>query len=72
MARLNITFSDDLLAELYREVEPRKRSRFVHDAVARSLREIRDLRLAREYEEASSETRSVNSELEGVIGDGLD
>lgn len=72
MTRFNITLPDDILAELCREVEPRKRSRFVRDAVARSLKEIRDRRLAREYEEASSEIRRINSELEGVIGDGLD
>jgi metal-responsive CopG/Arc/MetJ family transcriptional regulator len=72
LTRLNITLSEEILTELSREVEPRKRSRFIRDAVARSLKEIRERRLAREYEEASSEIRRIDNELEGVIGDGLD
>lgn len=72
MARLNITLREDLLAELSRTVEPRKRSKFIQEAVARSLRELRERRLAREYEAASADMRRVNKELEGAIGDGID
>jgi metal-responsive CopG/Arc/MetJ family transcriptional regulator len=72
LPRLNITLQEDLLAELTRAVEPRKRSRFIQEAVTRSLKELRDLRLAREYEEASAEIRRINLELEGTVGDGLD
>jgi metal-responsive CopG/Arc/MetJ family transcriptional regulator len=72
LARLNITLQEDLLAELSREVEPRKRSKFIQEAVARSLKELRDRRLAREYMEASADMRGTNMELEGVIGDGID
>jgi len=72
LARLNITLREDLLAELSRTVEPRKRSKFIQEAVARSLRELRERRLAREYEAASADMRRVNKELEGAIGDGID
>ncbi len=72
MPRLNITLQEDLLAELSRTVEPRKRSKFIQEAVARSLKELRHQRLAREYEEASADMRRINMELEGAIGDGID
>jgi metal-responsive CopG/Arc/MetJ family transcriptional regulator len=72
LARLNITLQEDLLAELSRAVEPRKRSKFIQEAVARSLKELRDRRLAREYKEASADMRRINMELESVIGDGID
>lgn len=72
MPRLNITLQEELLAELTRTVEPRKRSRFIQEAVTRSLKELRDRRLAHEYEDSSAEIRRVNLELEGPLGDGLD
>jgi len=36
------------------------------------LTELREKKLAVEYEEAAHEVRTVNRELEGVVGDGLD
>ncbi|MDY6990472.1 MAG: hypothetical protein SWQ30_20715 [Thermodesulfobacteriota bacterium] len=72
MPRLNITLREDLLEELSRTVKPRKRSKFIQDAVARALEEIRNQRLAREYEEASADMRRVNAEMEGAICDGID
>lgn len=72
MPRINITLNEDLLAELSRTVKPRKRSRFIQEAVARALEEIRNQRLAREYEEAAANMRRVNAEMEGAVGDGID
>ncbi|MDY6951486.1 MAG: hypothetical protein SWE60_08240 [Thermodesulfobacteriota bacterium] len=60
------------MAELSRTVKPRKRSRFIQEAVARALEEIRNQRLAREYEEAAANMRRVNAEMEGAVGDGID
>jgi len=72
LPRINITLHEDLLEELSRTVKPRKRSKFIQEAVARSLEEVRNQRLAREYEEASADMRRVNAEMEGAIGDGID
>jgi metal-responsive CopG/Arc/MetJ family transcriptional regulator len=72
LPRLNITLREDLLAELSRVVGHRKRSRFIQEAVARSLRELREKRLAHEYREASAGMRRINKQLEGALGDGLD
>jgi metal-responsive CopG/Arc/MetJ family transcriptional regulator len=70
--RINISIPHDLFAELSRNVEPRKRSRFITEAIERYLRERKAKRLASEYEEASAEIRRVNQELEGTVSDGLD
>ena len=70
--RINVSLSEDLFEKLSREVEPRKRSRFISTAIDRVLREKRAERLAAEYKEAAAEIRRVNQELEGVTGDGLD
>ena len=70
--RINISLPEELLDELVRVVEPRKRSQFISDAVKSSLRDVRDRGLAAEYQEASEEMRRINRELEGAIGDGLD
>ncbi len=70
--RINISLPDALLEELSREVGPRKRSRFIAEAVERSLKEQRDRRLAAEYEAAADEISRINAELEGAIGDGVD
>jgi len=72
LPRINITLHEDLLEELSRSVKPRKRSKFIQEAVSRALEEIRNQRLAREYEEASAGMRRVNAEMEGAIGDGID
>ena len=72
MARVNINLSEDLLAEISEVVGPRQRSRFISEAIIRSLKELRAKKLAVEYKEAASEIRKINEELEGTIGDGLD
>ena len=70
--RINVSLPEDLFEKLSREVEPRKRSRFITMAIESVLRDKRYERLAAEYREAAAEIRRVNQELEGVIGDGLD
>ena len=70
--RINISLPEDLLDELSKEVEPRRRSRFIADATSRLLKEKRAKRLAAEYKEASAEIRRINQELEGTLADGLD
>jgi metal-responsive CopG/Arc/MetJ family transcriptional regulator len=70
--RINISLPEDLLDDISREVGSRKRSRFIAEAVARSLKEQRDRRLAAEYEAAAAEISRINRELEGAAGDGID
>ena len=70
--RVNVSLPEQLFEKLSREVEPRKRSRFISEAIERVLNEKRDKRLAAEYREAAAEIRKVNQELEGAIDDGLD
>jgi len=70
--RINVSLPEDLFEKLSREVEPRKRSRFISKAIERVLRDKRAEKLAAEYREAAAEIRRVNKELEGAIGDGID
>ena len=70
--RINISLPQELFKELARDVEPRKRSRFITEAIERFLKERRAKKLAAEYQEASAEIHRINQELEGVISDGLD
>ena len=70
--RVNVSFPESTFDELSKEVEPRKRSRFITDAVNDFLKKKKEKKLAEEYKEASSEIRRINSELEGAISDGLD
>jgi metal-responsive CopG/Arc/MetJ family transcriptional regulator len=70
--RINVSLPQGLFKELVRDVEPRKRSRFITEAIERFLKERRAKKLASEYEEASAEIRRINQELEGVVSDGLD
>lgn len=72
MTRVSINLSEDLLAEISEVVGPRQRSRFISEAIIRSLKELRAKKLAVEYKEAASEIQKINEELEGTIGDGLD
>lgn len=71
-ARINVSLPKEMLAELSKEVESRKRSRFVAEAIRRLLEEKRKKRLVAEYKEAAQDIRRINQELEGVISDGLD
>ena len=70
--RINVSLPEETFKEISRDIEPRKRSRFITQAVKRSLKELKKQRLAAEYEEAAAEIRRVNQELEGAISDGLD
>lgn len=70
--RINISLPEETFKELSRDIEPRKRSRFIAQAVKKSLEDLRRQRLAAEYEEASAEIRRINQELEGVLSDGID
>lgn len=70
--RMNVSLPKETLDELNRTVRPRKRSRFISEAIRNALKEQRNERLAREYAEAAEESRRVNRDLDGVIADGLD
>jgi metal-responsive CopG/Arc/MetJ family transcriptional regulator len=70
--RMNISLPEDAFKELSRDIETRKRSRFIAQAVKKSLKDLKKQRLAAEYKEAAAEIRRVNQELEGVLSDGLD
>jgi metal-responsive CopG/Arc/MetJ family transcriptional regulator len=70
--RINISLPEETYKELSRGVESRKRSRFITQAVKRSLKEMRRKKLAAEYEEAGKEIRRINQYLEGALSDGLD
>ena len=70
--RINVSIPKKIFDELSQEVESRKRSRFITEAIMRSIKERRDQRLAEEYREAAAEIRQINKELEGAISDGLD
>ena len=69
--RINVSLPTKILAELAREVDSRKRSRFITEAVMRLLKEKREKRLAAEYREAAQNVRRINKDLESVIDDGL-
>jgi len=69
--RINISLPKETVKELSRRLPPRKRSRFIAEAVEKHLREQEARRLAAEYEEAAEEIRRVNRDLEGVLTDGL-
>ena len=70
--RINVSLPEYTFQELSSEVESRKRSRFITEAVTRLLKERKAQRLAAEYKEAAMEIRRINQELEGTLSDGLD
>lgn len=72
MVRINISLAEDLFEELVREVQPRKRSRFIAESVKESLARKKARLLAEEYQAAAAEIREIGRELDGVTGDGLD
>lgn len=72
MVRINISLAEDLFEELVREVQPRKRSRFIAESVRESLDRKKARQLAEEYQAAAAEIREIGRELDGVINDGLD
>ena len=65
--RINISLPKEIFTALSKEVESRKRSQFITEAVKSFIKEKRDQRLAAEYQEATAEIRWINNELEGVI-----
>jgi metal-responsive CopG/Arc/MetJ family transcriptional regulator len=70
--RINVSLPEEVFEALSGETESRKRSRFIAEAAKSFIKAKRDQRLAAEYQEAAAEIRRVNTELEGVINDGLD
>jgi metal-responsive CopG/Arc/MetJ family transcriptional regulator len=70
--RINISLPEDLFNDLSDVIGSRKRSRFISQAIERSLRELKEEELAKEYKEAAAEIRRVNQDLEGTLGDGID
>ena len=70
--RINISLPEEMFKELSRDIKPRKRSRFISEAVKSSLNELKKRRLTSEYEEAAEEIKQINQELEGALSDGLD
>ena len=70
--RINISLPEDLLNDLSDVIGPRKRSRFISQAIERSLRQLKEEKLAAEYKEAAAEIRRINQDLEGTLGDGID
>lgn len=70
--RINVSMPKNVFRQLSQEVESRKRSRFITEAIMRLVKERRDQRLAVEYQEAATEIHRINRELEGTINDGLD
>ncbi|OGP73587.1 MAG: hypothetical protein A2W09_08915 [Deltaproteobacteria bacterium RBG_16_50_11] len=69
--RINVSIPKDVFTEISGDIEPRKRSRFITEAVKDFLKKKKAQRLAAEYEEASAEIKRINQELEGAITDGL-
>jgi hypothetical protein len=70
--RINISLPQEIMREITKKIEPRKRSRFITEAIVRSLKEQRNRRLAAEYKEAAGEIKRVNQKMEGALSDGLD
>jgi metal-responsive CopG/Arc/MetJ family transcriptional regulator len=70
--RINICVPEEIVSEIAHEIAPRQRSRFITEAIIRSLQEYRNRKLAAEYAEAAAEIKRVNQEMEGALSDGLD
>jgi metal-responsive CopG/Arc/MetJ family transcriptional regulator len=70
--RINISLPKTVVAELSKRLPPRKRSKFIAEAVKKQLQDQKARRLAAEYQEAAAEIRRINRDLEGTLSDGLD
>jgi len=70
--RINVSLPEKVFKELSKDIEPRKRSKFIAESIKNSLKGKRAQKLAAEYDEASAEIKRINQELEGTINDGLD
>jgi len=69
--RINISIPRDIYNEMNKTVAPRQRSRFIREAIKRVLDEEKAHCLAIEYQEAASEIKRINTELEGTVSDGI-
>jgi metal-responsive CopG/Arc/MetJ family transcriptional regulator len=69
--RINVSLPQEVFVAMSKEIESRKRSQFITEAIKLLVKKKRDQRLTAEYQEAASEIRRINKELEGVIKDGL-
>jgi metal-responsive CopG/Arc/MetJ family transcriptional regulator len=69
--RINVSLPKEIASQLSKRLPPRKRSKFIAEAVRRQLKEQESQKLAAEYEEAAAEIQRINQELEGTISDGL-
>jgi len=70
--RINISLPEETFKELSRDIRPRRRSRFITEAVKSSLKELKKKQLAAEYQEAAKEIKQINQQLRGALSDGLD
>jgi metal-responsive CopG/Arc/MetJ family transcriptional regulator len=70
--RINVSLPKTVVAELSKRLPPRKRSKFIAEAVKKQLQDQKAQRLAAEYQEAAAEIRRINRDLEGTLSDGLD
>jgi len=70
--RINVSLPLEVFVAMSQEIEPRKRSQFITEAIKLLVKEKRDQRLVSEYQEAATEIQRINKELEGAIKDGLD
>jgi metal-responsive CopG/Arc/MetJ family transcriptional regulator len=70
--RINVSLPQEVFLAMSKEIEPRKRSQFITEAIKLLVKAKRDQRLASEYQEAATEIQRINKELEGAIKDGLD
>jgi metal-responsive CopG/Arc/MetJ family transcriptional regulator len=69
--RINISLPEETFKELLRDIKPRRRSRFIAQAVKSYFKELKKKQLAAEYEEAAKEIKRTNQEFEGALSDGL-
>ncbi len=70
--RINVSLPQEVFVAMSKEIESRKRSQFITEAIKLLVKEKRDQRLTVEYQEAATEIQRINKELEGVIKDGFD
>jgi len=70
--RINISLPKTVVAELSKRLPPRKRSKFIAEALKKQLQDQKAQRLVTEYQEAAAEIRRINRDLEGTLSDGLD
>ena len=69
--RINVSIPKNVFRQLSQEVESRKGSRFITEAIMRLVKERRDQRLAVEYQQAATEINRINKGLGEAINDGL-